>query len=157
MIERRRIRRRWIVAAIPVALLLVVLSAMLLGRDTACQQPRAAPSAETRLMPAGLSFDQIGTVTGVRKDGRHIIVQAVTTKPPDEASVLIQEAVTAAGYRFVGADSEGVEAEVFFSLGAYAGGQAHVQPAACAGRSDIDLVLLDRNAVPSGTTTTTTP
>jgi hypothetical protein len=69
--------------------------------------------------------------------------------------VLIQEAVTAAGYRFVGADSEGVEAEVFFSLGAYAGGQAHVQPAACAGRSAIDLVLLDRNAVPSGTTTTT--
>jgi hypothetical protein len=155
MIERRRIRRRWIVAAIPVAVLLVVLSAMLLGRDTSCQQPRAARSAETRLMPAGLSFDQIGTVTGVRKDDRHIIVQAVTTKPPDEASVLIQEAVTAAGYRFVGADSEGVEAEVFFSLGAYAGGQAHVQPAACAGRSDIDLVLLDRNAVPSGRTTTT--
>ena len=154
MIERRRIRRRWIVASIPVAVLLLVLSAMLLGLDTACQQPRAAPSAETRLMPAGLSFDQIGTVTGVRKDGRHIIVQAVTTKPPDEASVLIQEAVTAAGYRFVGADSEGVEAEAFFSLGAYAGGQAHVQPAACGGRSDIELVLLDRNAVPSGTTTT---
>ncbi len=111
-------------------------------------EPSAAPAAQTALLPAGLSFDQIGTVTGVRKDDRHIIVQAVTTKPPDEASVLIQEAVTAAGYRFVGADSEGVEAEVFFSLGAFAGGQAHVQPAACAGRWDIEAVLLDPDAVP---------
>ena len=144
--ERRRLRRLWILAGIAVAAVLVVLSARLLGREDACQAPRDAPAAETRLMPAGLAFDQIGTVTGVRKDGRHIVVQAVTTKPPDEASVLIQDAVVAAGYRFVGADSEGVEAEVFFSLGAYAGGRADVRPAPCAGRWDIDLVLLDPEA-----------
>jgi hypothetical protein len=155
MTDRRHRRRSLLLFAIPVLTLVFVVSTRVLGQENPCRTPDAAPRAEIALMPAGLSFDQIGTVTGVRKDGRHIIVQAVTTKPPDEASVLIQEAVTAAGYRFVGADSEGVEAEVFFSLGAYAGGQAHVQPAACAGRSDIDLVLLDRNAVPSGTTTTT--
>jgi hypothetical protein len=150
--ERRRLRRHWILAGIPVAALLLVLSAKVIDGDNPCRAPRDAPSAETALLPAGLSFDQIGTVTGVRKDDRHIIVKTVTTKPPDEASVLVQEAVTAAGYRFVGADSEGVEAEVFFSLGAFAGGQAHVRPAACAGRWDIDLVLLDPDAVPSGTT-----
>ena len=155
MTDRRHRRRSLLLLAIPVLTLAFVVSTRVLGQENPCRTPDAAPRAETALMPSGLSFDQIGTVTGVRKDGRHIIVQAVTTKPPDEASVLIQEAVTAAGYRFVGADSEGVEAEVFFSLGAYAGGQAHVQPAACAGRSDIDLVLLDRNAVPSGTSTTT--
>jgi hypothetical protein len=136
------------VAAVPVAVLAVVLSAMLLGRDSSCRAPREAPSAETRLLPAGLSFNQVGTITRVRQDDRHIVVQAVTTKPPDEAGVLIQDAVTAAGYRFVGGDSEGVEAEVFFSLGAYAGGQARVRPAACAGRWDVELVLLDPDAVP---------
>ena len=50
---------------------------------------------------------------------------------------------TAAGSRFAGMDSEGVEAEVFFDTGPYAAGRARVQPAACAGRWDIDL---DRSA-----------
>ena len=107
-------------------------------------------------MPAGLSFEQIGTVTRVRRDERHVMVQAVTTKPPDEVAVLIQDAVIAAGYRPAGMDSEGVEAEVFFNAGPYAGGQARVRPAACAGRWDIDLVLLDRDAEPSRTTLPTT-
>ncbi len=148
MVDRRFRRRQLLLLAIPVVVLAFVLSFRVFDPKDRCQEPSAAPAARTALLPAGLSFDQIGTVTGVRKDGRNIIVQAVTTKPPDEASVLIQEAVTAAGYRFVGADSEGVEAEVFFSLGAFAGGQAHVQPAACAGRWDIEAVLLDPDAVP---------
>ena len=148
MVERRFRRRQLLLLAIPVVVLAFVLSFRVFDPKDPCQEPSAAPASQTALLPAGLSFDQIGTVTGVRKDGRHIIVQAVTTKPPDEASVLIQEAVTAAGYRFVGADSEGVEAEVFFSLGAFAGGQAHVQPAAaCASRWDIEAVLLDPDAV----------
>jgi hypothetical protein len=61
-------------------------------------------------MPAGLSFDQIGTVTRVRNAERHVMVQAVTTKPLDEVAVLIQDAVTAAGYRPAGMDNEGFEA-----------------------------------------------
>ena len=105
-------------------------------------------------MPPGLSFGQIGTVTRVRKDEPHITVQAVTTKPIDEVTVLIQDAVTAAGYRPAGMDNEGFEAEVFFTTGSYAAGQAVVRPSGCASRWDIALVLIDRAAVPSRTTTT---
>ena len=100
-------------------------------------------------MPDGLSFDRIGTVTGVRKNERHVWVQAVTTKPLDEVTVLIQDAVVAAGYRPGGMDNEGFEAEVFFTTGTYAAGQARVRQFGCEGRWDIDLVLLDRDAVPS--------
>lgn len=112
-------------------------------------------TAEIALLPAGLSFDQIGTVTRVRKAERHVMVQAVTTKPLDEVTVLIQDAVTAAGYRPAGMDNEGFEAEVFFTTGSFAAGQARVRQAACAGRWDIDLVLLNRDAGPSPTTVPT--
>jgi len=142
------------------ALLLVVLGEnMLFADDPAadpCRAPSAAPPAETALLPAGLSFDQIGTVTRVRKAERHIMVQAVTTKPLDDVTVVIQDAVTAAGYRPAGMDNEGFEAEVFFTTGSYAAGQARVRQAFCAGRWDIDLVLLDRAAAPSSTTLPTT-
>ncbi len=143
-----------------VALLLVVaLGARVLDADDsvndACQARRAAPPAETALMPAGLAFDQIGTVTRVRKDKRYLMVHAVTTKPLDEVTVLIQDAVTAAGYRPGGMDNEGFEAEVFFTTGMYAAGQALVRRAGCEGRWDIDLVLIDRVGEPSSTTTTT--
>jgi hypothetical protein len=157
MVERRRRRRRRLsLVGIAVAALLLVLSAKVLDMDDPCQAPSAAPPAETALMPAGLSFDQIGTVTRVRKDERHVMVQAVTTKPIDEVTVLIQDAVTAAGYRPAGMDNEGFEAEVFFTTGLYAGGQARVRRAVCEGRWDIDLVLLDRDAEPSRTTLPTT-
>jgi hypothetical protein len=43
-------------------------------------------------------------------------------------------------------DSEGFEAEVFFTTGPFAGGQARVRQTGCKGRWDIDLVLLDRAA-----------
>jgi hypothetical protein len=99
-------------------------------------------------MPAGLSFDRIGTVTRVRKVERHFIVEAVTTKPIDDVTVLIQDAVTAAGYRPAGMDNEGFEAEVFFTTGSYAAGQAQVRWGGCEGQWDIDLVLLDRDATP---------
>ena len=166
MVERRRHRRRLSVvgialaalAGIAVAALAVVLSAKVLDadEDDPCQaRSVAAPPAETALMPAGLSFDQIGTVTRVRKNERHVMVQAVTTKPLDEVTVLIQDAVTAAGYRPAGMDNEGFEAEVFFTTGSYAAGQALVRQFGCEGRWDIDLVLLDRDAEPSRTTLTT--
>ena len=63
--------------------------------------------------------------------------------------MLIQDAVAAAGYRPAGMDNEGFEAEVFFTAGPYAAGQALVRRAACKGRWDIDLVLIDRHVVPS--------
>jgi hypothetical protein len=102
-------------------------------------------------MPAGLSFDQVGTVTHVLRTQGHVTVQAVTTKPLDEVTVLIQDAVTAAGYRPAGMDNEGFEAEVFFTSGSYAAGQALVRRAECEGRWDINLVLIDPAVAPSPT------
>jgi hypothetical protein len=164
MVDLRRHRRRLAVVGIAVGALVVVVGATVLDVDDPvddpCQTRSAAPRAETALMPAGLSFDQIGTVTRVRKNERHVMVTAVTTKPLDEVTVLIQDAVTAAGYRPAGMDNEGFEAEVFFTTrsGSYAAGQARVAQFGCEGRWDIDLVLLDRDAEPSRTTLpTTTP
>lgn len=149
MVERRRNRRLWWVSAIALVAAAVVGSTIVLNPDDGCDEGSAAPSAETDLMPRGLSFDQIGTVTRVRQDGLNVTVQAVTAKPPDEAAVLIQDAVTAAGYRPAGMDSEGVEAEVFFTTGDLAAGQASVRPRpGCGDRWDIDLVLVDREATP---------
>jgi hypothetical protein len=99
-------------------------------------------------MPAGLSFDRIGTVTHVGSSEGHLTVRAVTAKPIDEVTVLIQDAVTAAGYRPAGMDNEGFEAEVFFTSGSYAAGQALVRQAECEGQWDIDLVLIDPDTVP---------
>jgi hypothetical protein len=141
--ERRRLRRHWLLAGIPVAAVLVVVSAKLLDTPDPCPAPSAAPAADIALLPVGLSFDQVGTVTRVWKDERHVMVKAVTTKPIDEATLLIQDAVVAAGYRPAGMDNEGVEAAVFFTAGSFAGGQARVRQTGCEGRSDIDLVLLD--------------
>lgn len=157
MVELLRHRRLLSVAAITAAaLLLVVLGARALEPDDPCQAPSAAPPAETALMPAGLSFDGIGTVTRVRKVEPHIMVRAVTTKPLDEVTVLIQDAVTAAGYRPAGMDNEGFEAEVFFQTASYAAGLARVRQSGCERRWDIDLVLLDRDAAPLRRTPTTT-
>jgi hypothetical protein len=108
-----------------------------------CPSPTPAPSAEIGLMPAGLSFDRIGTVTHVVTTQGHTTVQAVSTKPIDEVTVLIQDAVTAAGYRPAGMDNEGFEAEVFFTSGQYAAGQALVRRADCEGQWTIELVLID--------------
>lgn len=155
------LRRHRRLSAAVAALVLVVLgaialdgvpSANVLDGEDACQASPAAPPAETGLMPTGLSFEQIGTVTRVRKEKRHVMVQAVTTKPIDEVTVLIQDAVTAAGYRPAGMDNEGFEAEVFFTTGPYAAGQALVRKSGCEGRWDISLVLIDRVAEPSRTT-----
>jgi hypothetical protein len=146
VLERRRNRRLWWVAAIALAAAAVVGSTIVLDEESGCDEPSAAPRSETELMPPGLSFDQIGTVTRVRKDERYVTVQAVTTKPLDEVTVLIQDAVVAAGYRPAGMDHEGVEAEVFFTTGEFAAGQARVRPSDCADEWDIDLVLLDRDA-----------
>lgn len=120
--------------------------------DTACPAPSPAPPAETALLPAGLSFDRIGTVTHVLSEDGHVTVRAVTSKHIDEVTVLIQDAVTAAGYRPAGMDNEGFEAEVFFTSGSYAAGQALVRRGDCEGRWDIELVLIDPAAVPSPTT-----
>ena len=121
------------------------------GTAAACPDPSAAPAAETALMPGGLSFDRIGTVTHVVSTDGHVTVQAVTDKPIDEVTVLIQDAVTAAGYRPAGMDNEGFEAEVFFTSGTYAAGQALVRRGDCEGRWTIDLVLVDPSKVPTTT------
>jgi hypothetical protein len=161
MAERRR--RRLAVVGIAMAALVaaaaVFLGAKVLDEDDReaadpCQArgTAPAPAAELALMPAGLSFDEVGTVTRVQRNDQQISVQAVTTKPLDEVTVLIQEAVTAAGYRPAGMDNEGFEAEVFFNSGSYAAGQARVRQFGCEGRWDIDLVLLDLAAAGSTTT-----
>ena len=148
-------RRRFAVAGIAAAALVFGLSAKVLLEDDPidpCRAPAAAPPAQIALMPAGLSFDRIGTVTRVRKDELHVMVRALTKKPLNEVTVLIQDAVTAAGYRPAGMDNEGFEAEVFFTTGAYAAGLARVRATTCPGRWDIDLVLLDPKAAPPTTT-----
>jgi hypothetical protein len=160
MAQLRRHRRLVAVVGIvgiALAALVAVLAVKVLDSDDdsvadPCRTPAAAPPAETALLPEGLSFDQIGTITRVRRNERHVMVQAITTKPLDEVTVLIEHAVTAAGYRPSGMDNEGFEAEVFFTTGPYAAGQARVAQFGCEGRWHIDLVLLDRDAVPSGTT-----
>jgi hypothetical protein len=145
MVERRFRRRQLLLLAIPVAALAFLVSVRVLDPEDPCPEPSAAPSSQMALMPAGLSFDQVGTVTNVRRrDDNHVTVKAFTTKTLDESTVLIQEAVTAAGYRLTGMDSEGNEAEVFFNSGSVAAGLALVRQSACAGRWDIDLTLLDR-------------
>jgi hypothetical protein len=130
---------------------LAVVSCAAGGTAAACPVPSAAPAAETALMPGGLSFDRIGTVTHVVSTDGHVTVQAVTDKPIDEVTVLIQDAVTAAGYRPAGMDNEGFEAEVFFTSGTYAAGQALVRRGDCEGRWTIDLVLVDPSKVPTTT------
>lgn len=152
MLERRRALA--VVGVAVAAAVLVVLGTRLLGHDDPfdpCPAPRAAPAAETALMPDGLSFGRIGTVTRVRRDQRNVMVHAVTTKPLDEATVLIQDAVVAAGYRPAGMDNEGFEAEVFFTTGPYAAGMARLRR--CRSRWDIDLFLLDRRATPRRSST----
>jgi hypothetical protein len=146
VVERRRDRRLWWVTAIALIAAAVVGSTIVLNPDDGCDEGSGAPSSEVELMPRGLSFDEIGTVTRVRQDGPNVSVQAVTAEPPEEAAVLIQDAVIAAGYRPAGMDSDGVEAEVFFTSGDLAGGQARVRPRpGCDDRWDIDLVLVDRD------------
>ena len=168
-----------VAAGIAVTALVAALAACSGGDgDVACRTPSSAPAAETALMPAGLSLDEIGTVTDVRKPEGLVMVHAVTSKPIDEVTVLLQDAVTAAGYRPAGMDNEGFEAEVFFNAGRYAAGQARVRRGDCrrppppAGllpastarpqdgaqvRWDIDLVLVDLDAVPAPKDRTSAP
>lgn len=153
----RRHRRRWLaLAAIALLASCAVFGAVALAPDDPCDAPEAAPAGETALMPEGLSFDGIGTVTSVRTDGPHVMIDAVANAPLDEVTVLIQDAVVAAGYRFAGMDTEAFEAEVFFTTGSYAAGQARVRPSSCQGRWNVDLVLLDPDAVPPSETVPTT-
>ncbi|HWM04713.1 MAG TPA: hypothetical protein VNP92_20440 [Actinophytocola sp.] len=157
MVERGIHRQRSTVLAGTAALLIALGGCSAGPGGDACQAPSPAPPAETALMPDGLSFDQIGTVTRVISTQGHITVRAVTAKPLDEVTVLIQDAVTAAGYRPAGMDNEGFEAEVFFTSGLYAAGQAVVRRAECEGQWNIELVLIDPDTVPPPTTRRTGP
>lgn len=123
------------------------------GGNAACSSPTPAPATETALLPAGLSLERVGTVTHVVKTAGNVTVEAVASKPLDELTVLIQDAVTAAGYQPSGMDSEEDEAEVFFTSGSYAAGQANVRSSGCEGRWNVELVLIDPKTVgPSSTT-----
>ncbi|HEY7597006.1 MAG TPA: hypothetical protein VH969_27920 [Actinophytocola sp.] len=141
------------VGAAAAALLVALAGCSAAGSDAdaACEDPSPAPAAETALMPEGLSFDKIGTVTHVEKADANTTVRAISAKPIDEVTVLIQDAVTSmpAGYRPAGMDNEGDEAEVFFNSGAIAAGQAQVREADCEGKWNIELVLIDPGAVSS--------
>jgi hypothetical protein len=119
------------------------------GAASGCPAPSAAPAAETALMLPGLSFDKVGTVTHVTHSAGQFTLQAVSTKPLDELTVLIQDAVTAAGYRPSGMDSEEDEAEVFFTTGTLAAGQARVRQGQCEGQWTIELDLIDPHPTPS--------
>jgi hypothetical protein len=133
--------------ALIIPVLCVALTGCAAEADAACPAPAAAPAEQIDLLPEGLSFDQFGTITAVQSADRHISVHAVADKPIDELTVLIQDAVTAAGYRPAGMDNEGFEAEVFFTAGAYAAGQAVIRRGGCAGRWDVELVLIDPGVV----------
>ena len=115
----------------------------------ACPTPTAAPAAEIALLPDGLSLDGVGEVTRVTSTQAHVSARAVSTQPLEEVTVSIQEAVTAAGFRPAGMDNEGFEAEVFFTSGTYAAGQALVRAADCEGQWEVDLVLVDPSQLPS--------
>lgn len=140
---------RGLALSVAMASLLVTMGCSTASDAGTCAEPTAAPATETGLMPDGLSFDGIGTVTHVVSTDGHLTVQAVTDKPIDEVTVLIQDAVTAAGYRPAGMDNEGFEAEVFFTAGDYAAGQALVRRGDCEGQWDVDLVLVEPGTVPT--------
>ncbi|MFI7672753.1 hypothetical protein [Actinophytocola sp. NPDC049390] len=140
---------RGLALSVAVASLLVTVGCSAGTDAAACPSPSPAPAAESALMPEGLAFDQVGTVTHVVSSDGHVTVQAVTDKPIDEVTVLIQDAVTAAGYRPAGMDNEGFEAEVFFTAGDYAAGQALVRRSDCEGRWDVELVLVEPGTVPT--------
>ena len=144
--ERRRRLLLWSAVGVVVAAVVIIGVIVLGGDDSAeaCGTAEAAPASETALMPEGMSFDQIGTVTSVQKDGDNLTVEAVTSRPLDEVTVLIQDAVTAAGYDPAGMENEGDEAEVFFQSGSLAAGQARLEESDCEGQWDIDLVLLEQ-------------
>jgi hypothetical protein len=149
MAEPDRRRAPLVVLAVVSAVVLTACSPSSGDPAAACPDPTAAPAAQTALLPAGLSFAEVGTVTEVLSADGHLTVRAVTAKDLDEVTVLIQDAVTAAGYRPAGMDNEGFEAEVFFTSGTYAAGQALVRRAECEGRWDVELVLVDPTAIPT--------
>lgn len=149
MVESGGRRHRW--SLLWVTALAAGLAGCSADSGAACSPPTPAPPAETALLPAGLSFDRIGPVTSVLSTAGHVTVHAVTDKHIDEVTVLIQDAVTAAGYRPAGMDNEGFEAEVFFTAGQYAAGQALVRRSDCENRWNIELVLIDPTAIPTTT------
>jgi hypothetical protein len=108
-----------------------------------CTSASSAPAAETALLPPGLSLAKVGTLTHVTRGQGRFTAQAVSTRPLDELTVAVQDAVTAAGYRPAGMDSEEDEAEVFFTSGTQAAGQARVRQGACDGQWTVELDLID--------------
>ena len=157
-------RRRLLLAAALVCAVGPVTGCSTDDDASGCPAPSAAPAEQLELLPRGLSLDTVGTVTRVVSTQGHVTVRAVASKPLDEVTVALQDAVTAAGFRPAGMDNEGFEAEVFFTAGDYAAGQALVRAAECDGQWDVDLVLVDPSALPSssasptsGATTSATP
>jgi hypothetical protein len=141
-------QHRWSISVLAAGLAAALFAAACSGGsdpDAAgtCSTPSRAAAAEVALLPTGLSLDKVGTVTHVQRGGGRVAAQAVSTRPLDEVTVLIQDAVTGAGYRPAGMDSEEDEAEVFFTTGTLAAGQARVRQGSCEGQWNIDLDLVE--------------
>lgn len=117
--------------------------------DAACPSPASAPAAQRALLPPGLDLTRVGTLTRVTRQGGHTLATLVSSVPLVESTVAMQDALVAAGYRPAGMDNEGFEAEVFFTSGSYAAGQALFRESACPGRWDVELVVIDPDRIPS--------
>jgi hypothetical protein len=115
-----------------------------------------------RRRPGGATVQALGEVDTVDEDVLRLLkVDVDAAEPPGKAAADGMQRDLglrdlrprrAAGYRPAGMDNEGFEAEVFFQTGPYAAGQARVRWAGCEDRWNIDLVLIDPDAVPPRTT-----
>lgn len=117
--------------------------------DRACASPSAAAASELALLPDGLDLSQVGTVTEVVQEPGSVVVRGVTDKPLERSTVLIQDALVAAGYQPGGMDNEGFEAEVFFTKGSFAAGQAVLRRGTCEGQWTFELTAVDPSATTS--------
>lgn len=117
----------------------------------ACAEPTPAPAAQREQLPDGLDLTRVGTVTRVTKQDGHLLARLDSGAPLQESTVAMQDALVAAGYRPAGMDNEGFEAEVFFTSGSYAAGQALFRSAGCGDRWDIELVIIDPGRLPPST------
>ncbi|NNM45412.1 hypothetical protein HJG52_05255 [Knoellia sp. DB2414S] len=114
-----------------------------------CTAPVPADAAALASLPQGLDLSRLGTVTEVVDQPGSVVARGVTKEPLERSTVLIQDALVAAGYEPGGMDNEGFEAEVFFTKGSYAAGQAVLRRGTCEGQWTFELTTVDPAAATS--------